>query len=459
MSNIFPSLEQAEKYLDKNANYEQTTRVEYTNKTFNLARTEALLNRIGNPHHGLPVIHIAGTKGKGTTGAFIDSCLRNGRQLSGFHTSPHLVSIRERIRFDGEPIIERDFCQTLAKLRPEIEQMKKDGPQSSPTYFEILTVLALSYFRQKQADWTIMEVGLGGRLDSTNVVEPRCCVITPIGMDHTDKLGTTPRQIAAEKAGILKPGVPVIVGHQPFPKALEAIRTRARELKCPAWQLGQQIEIHSAEPLVATQGDPEAPVGWRFSLATPLRNHRELTCSLLGRHQVENSATAVGVLDCLVNRKELDLHPDAIRKGIEQCRWPGRVELLDRNPALILDAAHTKQSIKALLAALNTHFPERVVHFIYASAEDKAYSAMLGLISPVARQIITTQFDSPRAATPTTLASTAKVAGIQNVRAIKSPTEALSTALNDAEPTDVVCITGSFYLAGEIRQAWMTEQQ
>ena len=450
----FESFQEARDFLEKAINYEKRVAWKYTEKTFDLRRMEELLAQLGNPHRALRVIHIAGTKGKGTTAALIASCLQAAGYRTGLHTSPHLVSICERMVVDGQSVSESEFCRLLGLARAYIDKKRRESRDDAPTYFEATTALAFKHFQEQQVDWAVVEVGLGGRLDSTNVVSPECCVITLIGFDHMDKLGDTVEKIAGEKAGIIKRAVPVVLANQKYPGALGVLRERADAMGCPRWEVGREVTIGTMQPLAAPMNDSEASVGWRFTLNTPRHAYKDLFCSLLGAHQVENCATAVGTLEMLADAGKLKIEPEAVRRGIASCRWPARVELLQRRPALVLDAAHTVESVEALLAALEAHFPGRPLRMVFGCSQDKNYEAMLRLIVPRCTSLITTQANSPRAMDAQQLGWLAFQIGLKNIRAVISPPEAVRECLRAAAAHEIVSVTGSFFVAGEVAEAW-----
>jgi len=450
----FATFQEALDFLEKAIDYEKRTAVKYTDKNFNLSRMNALLAELGDPHRAYAVVHIGGTKGKGTTAALIARCLQKQGYRTGIHTSPHLVSVCERMCVDGQPISEEEFCRLLGTVRDYIERKRRQVRDDAPTYFETTTALAFKHFRERAADWGIVEVGLGGRLDSTNVVQPACCVITPIGLDHMDKLGDTVDKIAGEKAGIFKPGVPVVLARQAYGEALRVLRERAELTGCPRWEVDREIVITHSAPLTAPPGEPDAPLGWRFSLCTPLRSYENLFTPLLGAHQVENCAAAIGTLDMLSARGSLKISPEAVREGIAVCRWPARVELLRRRPAFVLDVAHTVESVRALLEALWTHLPGRTLHAAFGCSADKNWRDMLGLLAPRCADLVITRAASHRAADPAELAQAARQAGAALVEAVPDAAEAARACLRRAGPDDIACVSGSFFVAGEVLRAW-----
>jgi dihydrofolate synthase/folylpolyglutamate synthase len=324
--------------------------------------------------------------------------------------------------------------------------------ETSVTYFEILTALALKHFARRDVDWAVVEVGLGGRLDSTNLVESRVCIVTPIGFDHMDKLGHTPAAIATEKAGIFKPGVPAIIGTQNYREAGRVLRERADELSCPRWEVGRDILVQAPRP-AAADSNPEG-AAWQLGMKTPGRNYPDLRCSLLGQHQVHNAAAAVGALEMLRVRGEIAIEADAVKEGLASCRCPARVEVLTEAPLLVLDAAHTTESIRALLETIRAHFPGRSLRVVYGTHRDKDYAGILDLLLPECTEMITTSSLHPRAMGAEELAEEARSRGASSVRPITPASEAVRRCLSTVTDKEMVVVTGSFYVAGQVREAW-----
>ncbi len=452
-------------FLEQGIDYEKTTRWQYDHRHMNVRRVQEMLAAIGDPHRRYRIFHVAGTKGKGSTSGAIACCLQRGGHRTGLLTSPHLVTHRERIQVDSRMIDREAFRQTVCKLRPYVEKKRRFEPETcvrAPTYFEMLTALAFEYFAQEQVDWAVVEVGLGGTLDSTNVVQPECCVITAIGFDHTDKLGDTVEAIATEKAGILKEGVPVVLGRQSYEGALLTLRRIADEHHCPRWEVGRELRITHSRPLAAPISDPHAEVGWRFGLSTPGANYPELATPLLGRHQLDNLAAAAGAIEMARRHAGLRIEPEAVAQAIAGFRIPARVEVLQRRPAVVLDVAHTVESVEALLEALDTHFPGRRLHVVFGCSAGKKLSGMLDLLMPRCVRFTATQANLPRALSAEEVAEAARQAGRAapggaEVRIVLDPWQALQEAVASAEPDEVVCVTGSFYVAGEVRAGWLAE--
>ncbi|MEF8787755.1 MAG: folylpolyglutamate synthase/dihydrofolate synthase family protein, partial [Planctomycetota bacterium] len=415
-----------------------------------LDRIRRLLDHLGNPHREYRSIHIAGTKGKGSTAALLERCLREAGQTTGLFTSPHLLTPRERVRVDGEPIPEDDFRRVLGAMEDYISARRREDEGKPPTYFEILTALGLEHFRRRGVDRACVEVGLGGRLDSTNVLEPEVCVITSIGYDHQDKLGETIGEIAGEKAGILKPGVPAVLAHQRYRAAAEVVRRKADEVGCPLVEVDRDVEILDRRPL--TLSDHGTP-GWRFVLQIGTREPRAFSIQLPGAHQVDNAATAAAVLDVLRSRESLDISDEHIERGLERVRCAGRVEFIEGEPPVVLDAAHTVESVRSLASALRTHFAERRPWLVFGCAADKDLRGMMAELTDLCARFTAVRADSPRAADAGEVAEAAREAGLANVDAADSVAEGLRRALKECPPDGLVCVAGSFYVAGEARRA------
>jgi dihydrofolate synthase / folylpolyglutamate synthase len=460
VSKPLTSYEDAVAFLDASINYERTTHWVYNGRWLNLERVVNMLDAIGNPQRKLRIIHVAGTKGKGTTAGAIAQCLTALGFRTGLLTSPHLITPRERVRVDGEMICREDFTRMIEGLRPHIAGRRAEEShesQRAPTYFETMTAMALGYFADRQADWAVVEVGLGGRYDSTNVVEPTCCVITSIGHDHMDKLGETPALIAAEKAGIIKLGVPVVIGAQPYLEALQTLREAVDRNGCRSIELGRDICIPQSAPLLAPVDRCDAPTGWQFTLTTPQGEYADLTTPLLGEHQLDNLATAVGAVELALGT--VGALPDRIRiaDALADYRCPARIEVLQRRPALVLDVAHTVESIAALTSAIETHMPGRRLHMIFGCSQDKDLGGMMELLRERCATFTAVRA-SIRKAMPVhhilAVAYACQVAPRGGIRAMDTPWEAVEVKLGEADPTDVVCATGSFFPAGEIRERW-----
>lgn len=399
-------------------------------------RIRSLLALIGHPEQGMPCIHIAGTNGKGSTSMLIAAVLQAGGYRVGAYTSPHLQSYTERFAINGQPISEQDFARLVTRMQSYVEQVITDT-QEHPTEFELLTAMAFLYFREQQVDYVVLEVGLGGTLDSTNVITPCVSIITNIGFDHADRLGSTIKEIAANKAGIIKTGVPVITAATG--EGLEVIARVA--------------ELNDA-PLINVRRDyiwtaiETTPAGQTFFIQTPYKKYDNLHIKLLGPHQMENSAIALAALEKL-SADSLLIDDQAILQGFANARWPGRFEVISEVPVVILDGAHNIDGAKALRATLEVVFPEAEIVLVVGILADKDYSMMLCEFAAVADLIIASTADSPRAADPFKIASA--VNGCE-VTVIPDLQEAVAAGIRQAGMGKIVCICGSLYTVGKARE-------
>lgn len=396
-----------------------------------LERIGLLLERLGDPHRACSFVHVAGTNGKGSVCAMIESGLRATGVRTGLFTSPHLVEPTERIQIGGKPVDAEEFTQAFERVHAAAERMLADGwIESHPTYFETVTAMAFVLFRELDVETAVLEVGLGGRLDATNVVWPRLCVITRIDYDHEALLGKGIESIAREKAGILKPGVPAVIGAQ-RPEAEAVIRARAEEVGAPVvlaaeWK-STDVELRAEGSGFAVEG----PCGFRVAVE----------CPLAGEHQVENAVTAVAAL------RALEAPAEAIREGIRRVVWPGRLERVTDRPAVILDGAHNPGGARALAAYIERFWPGHKVWLIYGTMRDKAVSEIAGILFPLADEVIVTAPAHPRAVRPEAIR---ELADHPRLRCAPALADALEMT-KAAAPEDVIFITGTLFLVGEAR--------
>lgn len=409
-------------------------------ETVGLRRTEWLANALGRPDRSYPIVHVAGTKGKGSTAAFVSAIAQSAGRRVGLYTSPHLHTFRERFQIDGEPIDKATFSELVAELIPLNQRLALEHPEwGEATAFELTTVLALLAFARAEVDLAVIEVGLGGRLDSTNIVDPTVSVITPISYDHTAILGDTLDEIASEKAGIIKPGKPVVVGVQPE-EARATIERIAGERGSPLIMAGRDWQ---------TEGDSQ-----RCDLSGPWGSYQGLSLGLLGQHQVENAGTAVAACWQL-GQAGVAIDELAVRAGLAGVRWPGRLEVVQERPSIVLDGAHNVDSVRRLVTALTDHFHWNRLIFVLGIARDKDIDGMLALLAPPANRILATRSKSPRAATSRSIA--VKAAQLAppgaSVAESLSVADALRQATTEADSNDLICVTGSLYVVAEAREA------
>ena len=418
-----------------------------------LENTETLLKALGNPERRFPSVQIAGTNGKGSTAAFLDSICRAAGIRTGLFTSPHLVSITERIRVGGKQITEIQFARSTAMVKAVGEQLVAQGRlQTLPTFFEQITAIALLAFARARVEMAILETGLGGRLDSTTAVHAPVVAITPVDLDHQEYLGNTLADIAAEKAAIIQPGVFVIVAPQK-PEAFDVIIRRCEAVGVRPRLVSTEANAITAKPacvsrIFGTTEDGRAIV----SFDTPKATYEKLTLALRGLHQVDNAATAISIAQSL-RGKHLKIRDEAIARGLETATHPGRLEMWPGEPRLLFDGAHNPAAARALRDYLDEFVSEPVV-IIFGAMRDKELSEMMGTLFPKAARVILTALDNPRAASIDQLvaAMPPEVKGA-NILRTSNVTEALAAAREIAPPHGVVCVTGSLHLIGAAQAA------
>lgn len=423
-------------YILSFADYERMPR---SAVVFDLRRMEQLLARMGNPQNVAKSVHIAGTKGKGSTAAMIASILVRSGYRTGLYTSPHLLSIRERIQVDGQQISESEFAGLTEMIKPEVEAVNAQGDFGELTTFEILTALAFAHFRDKKVAYQVLEVGLGGRLDATNVVKPDVCVITSISYDHMDVLGDTLAKIAGEKAGIIKSGSTVVTSPQ-SPEAMRALEKVCQQ---------RNVKMVVAGEDVTWQRKSFRPEGQTFQLQG-LKGEYHLTLPLLGEHQLENAATAVAVAEVLAERGA-QITAGTITSGIASVSWPGRLQILRQKPWLIVDGAHNGDSIHKLVAAIRQYFKFEKAVVIFGASSDKNIAGMAMELKSFPARVILTRSHHPRAVAAARLEEEFTRQGM--VFEVSAGVEsAVERALSMADPEDLVCATGSLFLVAEVME-------
>jgi dihydrofolate synthase/folylpolyglutamate synthase len=402
---------------------------------FSLDRMFALMELLGNPQGRYPIIHVAGTKGKGSVSALAASALSAAGLRTGLYTSPHLLDFCERMQVDGGPIPHLELAALVDEIKPAVARVEK------LTTFEITTALGFLYFARREVDAAVIEVGLGGRLDATNVVTPKVSVITSLSYDHMAVLGDTLAKIAGEKAGIIKPGVPLVSAPQKD-EALEVLQRVAKDRGAPVTLVGKDIGFkpisHSLD-------------GQSLELIDNIRRSTlELQLPLLGAHQVENAAIAYAAL----RSSALHVPEPAIVKGFASVRWPARFEVAQREPPVIFDSAHNQDSFARLCQALDDYFPGRPVCLIFGASEDKNIPGMFAEIAPRIKILLVTRSAHPRALEPEKIQELARQAGIVN-EAVVPVEAALARALEMAEKDgSIVLSAGSMFVTAEVMSAW-----
>ena len=396
---------------------------------FGLERIRAVLAVLGNPQDLLSIVHVAGTNGKGSTCAMIESGFRAAGLRTGLYTSPHLAEPTERIRIDGRPVSAERFASAFDRVHAVVEQLlARETIDLHTTYFETVTAMAFLIFAEEAVDRVVLEAGLGGRLDATNVVRPSLTVITPIDFDHEAYLGRGIESIAAEKAGILKPGVPVVFARQ-RPEAASVLDRRAAELGIPVTRAAES----------SVQDVSLDARGSRFDLpgVIPL----SIRCPLAGEHQVENAVTAaLALLACGVDRR-------SIETGIAAAVWPGRLEHVRERPTIILDGAHNPAAARALAAYITRFYATARLRMIFGIMRDKAAAEIAAILFPLAWQVIVTAPRQSRALAPESLRAVVDHPNLQ----IAPTLEESLRLIEDASPNDVIFITGSLFLVAEAR--------
>ncbi len=439
-------------YLYSFVDYSVERSYRYSSDVFDLGRVEELLGRLGDPHKQYQSVHIAGTKGKGSVSAMVESCLRTAGYKTGLYTSPHLERFTERIRVNWEEIGEDDVAHLVEMIKPHVAAVE------GLTTYELITAIGFLYFAEQGIDIAVVEVGLGGRLDATNVIHPLASAITSISYDHMHLLGDSLSDIAREKGGIIKAGIPVVSSPQQFEVEV-VLREIAQERGSPFvmvgkdWHFshgnhslaGQQLYIWSAEeqPLmdhfIQSSGNEEW-VPPRYEI------------SLLGYHQVVNAATSYAILD-LLKKSFPEISEEAIKKGFRETSWPGRFEVVSMEPIIVVDSAHNRDSALKLRIALEDYFPGQPVTLIFGASSDKDISGMFTELLPRVKRLLVTHADHPRAADVDELASMAREYGIR-VEVFPKVSDALQNAIDNVGFEEIILAAGSIFVAGEVLAAW-----
>ena len=427
---------QAVDYILSFTDYETIPGIAYTAANYDLRRMEKLLRPLGNPHLGTKTVHIAGTKGKGSTAAIVSQTLVTAGYRTGLFTSPHLHTIRERVRVNNLPIAEEEFADIVTGLKPVVEKINSEAEFGNLTTFEILTAVVFDYFKKQEVDVQVLEAGLGGRLDATNVVQSDICVITSISLDHTAILGNTVAEIAAEKAGIIKQGCTVINAPQ-AKEATEVIERVCRQQGATLVQVGRDINWQR------TAGDLK---GQSFTVRNSNMEYH-LTIPLIGDYQLENAATAVAALEALTLHG-VPVSPRAIEQGMIGVNWPGRLQIIGEHPFIVVDGAHNAYSMKKLVETVKRYFTYSRCHVIFATSCDKDIGGMAQELAALGGSITVTRSSHPRAASVSSIREQFSGAGLE-IREAESLPEALGQVKYDAENPDLILVTGSLFIVAD----------
>jgi dihydrofolate synthase/folylpolyglutamate synthase len=434
--------EAAMRYLVSQTDYEQMLRVRYNRDTFSLDRMHDLLDQLGNPHRQIRAVHIAGTKGKGSTAMMLASMLRACGQKVGLYTSPHLMDVRERVTVNGDMVTQAAMTRLINRVEPILEAME----DNRPTFFEIMTALAFCHFVDMEVDLAVIETGLGGRLDSTNVLTPAVCGLTSISLDHTHQLGGTLKQIAQEKAGILKSDIPAVSVPQEA-DAERVLKKVAKTTKTKVLFTGKEIDFSYRVESSRMHG-----CHTRVCLTTPFSRFEHLPVPVLGEHQALNCGLALALLDQL-KQQGVPIQDEKAVEGLAGVYLPGRMEMIYHDPRVLADGAHNAASMSALMRAIGQHIPYDSMIMIFGCAADKDIDGMMEQISTGADKVIFTRAEgNARAAEPKDLGEIYEEKTGRVAQLTENLTDAIRIAGSAASREDLICITGSFYLVGEAKK-------
>ena len=409
-------------------------------RIYDLRRVTGFLEMLGNPHLATPAVHIAGTKGKGSTAAMTDAIISASGYRTGFYSSPHLHTFRERIRLDGDPAPGERFAELVESMAPVAARLEQETDLGAVTLFEFMTAMAFQCFANEKVDLQTIEVGLGGRLDATNVVHPEVCAITSISLDHMAILGDTLEEIAGDKAGIVKREIPVVVGPQ-RPEALGVVLKVAAENEAPVIRVGKDLSWELRE---ADSTGQSAVIHGRV-------NDYDVKIPLLGSYQLENAATAVGIAEVLKD-KGWKISVESIREGLSRVSWPCRLEVLARQPLIVCDGAHNVYSMETMLKSLRQYFEYNRLLVVSGFSRDKSVGGMVEALRPVADMAIATRSRHPRSMAPNAVADLLRQTGVKCLGQSGTVAQAVQLAREEASPDDLILATGSLFVAAEARE-------
>jgi len=444
----FTSYKQAIRYLFERTDYEKEEHLGYNVTTFNLNKMRKLLSLLGNPHKKIHTVHIGGTKGKGSTATMLARMLEANDYDVGLYTSPHVVHLHERIAVNSEMIKDREMLGLLNRVYAPVEKISKNTP---PTFFEIMTALAFMHFVDANVDIGVIETGLGGRLDSTNVIKPKVVGITSLSIDHQHQLGQTIDKIAREKAGIFKRGVPIITVQQED-EAMRVLKSHAIAVKAPLSVTGTDIDFSQRFETSREHG-PHT----RICLTTPTSKFEHLRVPLHGKHQAINCGLALAMLDKL-KASGYKIDSEKATKGLHSVSLAGRMEMICDDPRIMIDAAHNAASIHALIHAIGQNIPYDSMVVIFGCNSDKDVKGMLHKLQYGADKVVFTRSNSAKAMSPEDLTDMYTEMCGKMCQTASSLGEALRLAKNAVSKEDLICITGSFYLIGQAKMRFQQDQ-
>ncbi len=446
MKKYIETYDQALDFIYSKIDFSFTKQQRYSEEVFNLDRMRIFMQQLGNPQNTYKTVHVAGTKGKGSISAMIASTLLTSGYRTGFYSSPHMIDYTERIQVNGNPIPQEGFIRTINQMYPLIQESQ------GLTTFEITTAVAFQYFKEMQIDIGVIEVGLGGRLDATNIINPEVSVIASISLDHMGILGNTLEAIAGEKAGIIKKDIPVVVSPQKA-SVVAVFEQFVMEKKAPLIKSNEIIEFTDRKSdLVNQQFKIIYPCNISKDIKSQLKEKIQLSIPLLGKHQMENAGTAFCALKVL-QEKGYAITDQTIQKGFQTVFWPGRFEILRKNPFLIIDAAHNNDSSQRLVETVQELFPDKKIILLFGASEDKDIQGMLNNFSKITRLIILTRSTHPRAAKPEIIQPILQTLSCDTI-IIEDIQQALEFALEQIQKEDIILASGSAFVAAAIRELW-----
>ncbi len=431
--------QQAIDYINSYTDYEKVG-MPHDPAFYDLRRVDELLSLLGNPHQKAASIHITGTNGKGSVAVMMASSLTANGYRTGLYTSPHFHTWRERVRVDSELISEVELARLVTELKPQLEAVNRRAKYGKLTTFEFLTALAFAYFGQRGVRFQVLEVGLGGKFDATSVITPLVSIITPISFDHTDVLGSTLKEIAAEKCGIIKPDGTVVIAPQP-PEAARVIRESCRQRRARLLTVGKDV---------TWQGLSSGLDGQRLRVQGR-RDSYELFIPLLGEHQQVNAATAVAALEVIADNG-FEIAKEKVAKGLERVSWPGRFQILSRRPLLVVDGGHNIGAARSLTQSIRHYLDYKRAILVMGTSHDKDIAGLVAELAPLFDQVIVTRSQHPRALAPAALAAEFARRGVK-AQLVGDVPSALSRALSLAGEEDLVCVAGSLFIVGEAMTA------